>query len=526
VPARRGGIDRNATELENRSVFPPREAEPDLSHAYFDDSARGDDLHRRSLRGGAMAMISQGGNVVTQVISTIVLARILLPEDFGLVAMVAAITGYIAMFVDLGTRDAVAQHTQLSEGEASALFWITAATGSFFTLLTVSCAPLIAEFYALPKLKAIAVVMSIPFMLSGLYYQQYALMRRALMFRKLAIIDISGNVIGTGLAILLAHFGYGYWALVWKPAMTAFATACAVWATCGWWPKRPAFTAGVRVMIRFGLNVTGFSIADAISRSVDRVAVGHRFGPRELGFYQNALNVYDNLIGVTAAPLHNVASATLSKLRDDRDALKRAWSTALSSLAFFAAPAFAVLAVVGQDLVVLLLGEKWRTAGVILSVIALRGPAQVVASTHSWLHVAAGRPDRWRHWGVFNCGLTIIALFCGLKYGAIGVAVSYAVLIYVITVPALLYAGHPLGIRTRDVLQAIGPQLVCALATAGLGFALQKTLLASVAAPVRLVLLCFICSSFYLAVMVFGFRITKPLAVAASLLRRREPVGD
>jgi polysaccharide transporter, PST family len=495
-----------------------------MSHAYFDDSARGDDLHRRSLRGGVLTIISQGGNVVTQVISTIVLARILVPEDFGLVAMVSAITGYIAIFVDLGTRDAVAQHARLAEGEASAMFWITAATGLTFALVTVLCAPLIAGFYGLPKLKTITMLMSIPFLLSALYYQQQALMRRALMFRQLAIADVSGNTIGAGLAILLAHLGYGYWALVWKPAITALATGCGIWATCGWWPGRPAFTSSVKGMVRFGLNVTGFSITDAISRSVDRVALGHSYGPRNLGFYQNALNIYDNSVGVTL--LHNVATATLSKLREDLGALKRAWSTALSSLAFFAAPAFVVLAVIGQDLVVLLLGAKWTTAGTILSVLALRGPAQVVATTNSWLHVAAGRPDRWRRWGLLNCGLTICALLCGLRYGSIGVAASYAILAYLVMVPSMLYAGRPLNIGIRDVLLAVGPQICGALATAGFGFVLRETLFARVSVPARLLLLSLLCSAFYLVVMVLGFRMTKPLAVAASLVRRREPVKN
>jgi PST family polysaccharide transporter len=275
------------------------------------------------------------------------------------------------------------------------------------------------------------------------------------------------------------------------------------------------------MMIRFGLNVTGFIIADTISRSMDRVALGHNFGARELGFYQNGLNVYENAANVSAAPLHNVATATLSKLRDDVEALKRAWATALSSLAFFAAPAFAVLAVVGQDLVVVLLGPKWKTAGTILSVLALRGPGQVVATTHSWLHVAAGRPDRWRHWGVLSCGLTFIALLCGLSYGAIGVAAAYAILVYIIMVPAILYAGHPLGIRTKDVLRTVGPQVTCALATAAFGFALRQTLFDSASPLVRLLLLSLVCSAFYLAAIVGGFRMTKPLAVAASLLRRR-----
>jgi PST family polysaccharide transporter len=390
-----------------------------------------------------------------------------------------------------------------------------------FTVITVSCAPLIAGFYGVPKLKPITMSMSVPFMLSALYYQQYGLMRRALMFRKLAIIDISGNAIGTALAILLAHLGYGYWALVWKPGITAFVTACAVWTTCGWWPGRPVFTPGVKAILRFGLNVSGFIVSDTIAKSIDRVAIGHAYGPKVLGYYQNAFNVYDNAVGVSASSLHNVATATLSKLREEMDVLRQAWATALSSLAFFAAPAFAVLAVISQDLVVLLLGPKWTTAGTILSVLALRGPAQVVASSLGWLHVTAGRPDRWRRWGVLNCGFTIIALMCGLRYGAIGVAASYAVLAYLVVLPAILYAGQPLGIRSRDVLRAAGPQVVTALATAGLGYALRYTLFQGLSMPVRLALLSVLCSGFYLAVMVLGFRMTKPLAIAASLLRRR-----
>jgi PST family polysaccharide transporter len=126
---------------------------------------------------------------------------------------------------------------------------------------------------------------------------------------------------------------------------------------------------------------------------------------------------------------------------------------------------------------------------------------------------------------MINCGLTIIALLCGLRYGAIGLAVSYAILVYLITLPALLYAGKPLGIRTKDVLVTAGPQVACSLATAGFGFALRETLFAGLAMPVRLVLLCLLCSIFYLAIMVFGFRITKPLAVAASLVRRGKARG-
>lgn len=465
-------------------------------------------------------MIAQGGNVAFQVVSTIVLARILLPEDFGLVAMVSAVTGY-AFFLDLGTRDAVAQRGRVSEGEVSALFWITFALGLAFTAITVLSAPLVARFYEEPRLRHITMVMSFTFVLPTLYFQQYALMRRALMFRKLALIDVGGNFLATAIAILLAYRGYGYWALVWKPVLTALFTAFGVWSTCGWWPKQPAFTNGVRELLGFGLNVTGFTTADYVARSVDRVALGYTTGPKELGYYQNAFTVYDNALNI-CAPLYNVAITALSKLRDDLTALKKAWSTALSSLVFFAAPAFAILAVVGGDLVVLLLGSKWKTAGAILSILALRGPAHVVERTHGWLHVTAGRPERWRRWGVLNGILTIVALFCGLPFGALGVATAYTALIYLLFVPAIVYAGKPLGIVTADVFEAVGPQIVSALGAAALGFLFRYTLMQDTPPLPRLLTLGVLCGAFYLGTVTLAFRMTKPLAVAASLVRARK----
>jgi PST family polysaccharide transporter len=126
---------------------------------------------------------------------------------------------------------------------------------------------------------------------------------------------------------------------------------------------------------------------------------------------------------------------------------------------------------------------------------------------------------------MLNCGFTFIALMCGLRYGAMGVAASYAILVYIMMVPAIVYAGKPLGIRARDVFVTVGPQVVCALATAMFGLALRHMLFAAVSVPIRLSLLCLLCSAFYLTVIVLGFRMTKPLAVAASLVRRREVGG-
>lgn len=291
-----------------------------------------------------------------------------------------------------------------------------------------------------------------------------------------------------------------------------------VWSNCRWVPGIPAFSQGAKELMKFGLHLTGFTLTDYIARAADRVGLGYMVGAKELGYYHNAFTVYENSLGIVVFPLHSVAVATLSKLRDNLDELRRLWSTALSSLAFFAMPAFLILAVTGPDLIVLLLGERWAAAGVILSIFALRGHAQVVERTLGWLHVAAGRADRWMRWGVFSCVVQVIAILCGLPFGTIWVATSFTVCMYLLFVPAIVYAGRPLSIGFSHLLRAIGPQLVGSFSAAILGFGVRSTYLADASWIERFTILILVCPVAYVLVTVGIFKVAEPIEVAKRLL--------
>lgn len=484
---------------------------------YFDDQPLRDGLGRRSVRSGAIMISARAVNALVQIGSVMCLARLLTPEDYGLVAMVAALTAFAPALVDLGTRDAVVQRAGLTEAEVSALFWLTLGVGSLFAVAVVASGPLIAAFYQEPRVITIAALSSLTFLALALTAQHQALLRRALMFRELAAIDIAANVLSAGGAIIMAYQGLGYWALVMRPIALACLVAAGTWWYCGWLPRRPALTSGVGQMLRFGLNLSGFCLTDFIARNSDRVAVGRSLGARTLGFYQNALFVYDNLLDVLVFPLHQVAVSTLSKLQHDHAELRRSWAKALSTVAFYAMPAFGILAVTSADLIVMLLGPKWAMAGALLSVLALRGIAHSVERTLGWLHVAAGRADRWLRWGILATGVQLLALFCGLPFGPFGVAWALVLSMFLLFVPAVVYAGRPLGIGTRDVVAAIGPQLVGALASTGAGFALRASFLAGMPAIERMAILVLVYMVMYLVVVIGLFRVTLPLRVGLSL---------
>lgn len=487
-------------------------------HDYFGENKPHAGLGRDSLHSGVAFIAARGLNVFVQIGSTILLARLLSPQDYGLVAMVFALVGFAPMLIDLGTTDATVQRKSITHFDVSALFWLKVAIAGTLTLLLAGGSGFIASFYDEPELTGIALASCLTFIMSALSAQHFALMRRAMQFRRMAAIEILSNVISSVIAIAMALTGWGYWALVAKPILTTSVSAVGAWVSCPWLPGRPQITRPAVEMLRFGMGVTGFTMTDYLARSTDRIALGYFYGAGPLGYYQNAFLLYENLLNL-CTQVHDVAVSGLSKLRDNVDQLKRSWATALSLLSFFSMAAFAVLAVTGQDFVVLLLGQKWGPAGPLLCIFAVKGIANVVERTLGWLHVAAGRSDRWMRWGLFSAVFQLAALLAGVPFGLAGVATAHAIATFCLFVPALVYAGQPFGIGARDVLRAVGPQMVAALGTVAIGFMMQRALLADVSQLARFVISVPFCGAVYLLVAVGIFRVTRPIQIAFSLLR-------
>lgn len=487
--------------------------------SYFKENKPYSGLGRASLHGGLMLVAARLVNAVVQIGSTVLVARQLEPRDFGLVAIVLALVSFAPIVIDLGTTDASTQKSSITRSEISSLFWLNVVLGGGFTLLFAGFSRLIASIFGDPALTGIALASSMTFLLTGLAIQHYALMRRAMEFQRIALIDISANIASSVISVMMAFTGWDYWALVAKPLLTLALTAVGAWIACPWMPGRPGVTPEVTGMVRFGLGITGFAAMDQLTRSADRLALGYMYGSGPLGYFQNAFLLYSNMIAILAESLHNVAVSGLSKLRNDVEALKRSWSAALSTLSFAVCPAFAILAVTGTDFVVLLLGDKWAPAGPLLCIFALRGIPQCIERTIGWLHVVAGRSDRWMRWGFISTSVQIVALAAGLPFGPTGVATSYAIAMFALFVPAVVYAGRPIGIGAKDVLAAAGWQAAAALLTVAVGYGMQEAFLADSSRLARFLISASFSAATYLALAVGVFRVRGPVVLAISLLR-------
>ena len=486
---------------------------------YFEDHRESKDLGRRALRGGLVSVVIQYGNAALQIAAAVILARLLAPEDFGLVAIITVLTSFAPLLIDFGLLDATAQRSRITTAQVSGLFWVSSGIGLAVAVVVAAGSPLIAWLYAEPRLQPIALCTAITFVLSGLSNQHMALLRRTMQFSRIGQIQFIGTLAGIVVAVVVAMAGYGYWALVLRPITTSFCVACGVWLACGWRPGSAVFDSEVKSMVRFGLHVVGFSVAYALARAVDRIALGLFYRPDQVGYYQNAMNLYENSIYSALIQMHAVGSAALSKLQSNPAALRQKYEAALSMLAFFVMPMAAILSVTAEDLTVILLGEKWRVAGSLLGIIALRGIFNVVEGSQGWLHLSIGRADRWQNWGIVSLVVQVVAVLAGLPFGARGVAIAVVVASLLIALPSIIYAGRPIDIGAALVVRAVGPQLVGAISTAALGWWLQTALLTDYSSFVRIILSGGFCATIYLAIVVGLFRLHEPIRVAGAIVR-------
>ncbi len=407
-------------------------------------------LKTRSIRGGMITMFNYGVSFLLRTGSTIVLARLLTPRDYGLIAMVTAITSFVMMLKDMGLSTATIQKAEVNHSQVSTLFWLNAAFGFLLSVFTVGLAPLLAWFYGDPRLVWITLALSGVFLFTGLSVQHQALLRRQMKFGVLAVVEITSLTAGIIAAIIAAYFGAAYWALVIMQLVIPVANVIGLWITCKWRPGLPSRKSGIRSMLHFGLNTTGFGIVNYFSRNLDNVLLGRFYGSGVLGLYSRAYQILLMPISYIRIPLTLVAMPAMSRLQDN-PARFRAYYTKLTSLlAFVSMPLMVFLAVCSDNIVLILLGEQWSEAGILFKIMAITGFIQTVATTWGLVLLSTGRANRYFRWGVINGILTITSFFVGLPWGARGVAIAYATLTYLILFPSLLYCfkGTPVSIAT------------------------------------------------------------------------------
>jgi PST family polysaccharide transporter len=236
------------------------------------------EVSQLAVRGAGATLLSSGSGLVIQVGSTLILARLLLPSDFGLVAMVTTFSLFALNFGLNGFVEAILQADEINDQIASNLFWLNLGSGVLLTLGLAAAGSSLAKFYSDPRVMQVAVGVSLSIFLTSSSVVHLALLNRAMRFAAISANDVIARIASTVISVALAWLGWGYWALVAGVVVLPLSTTVGVWSLCRWLPSRPRRTAGTRSIINFAVHTYGRFSLNYLTRNVDNLLVGWRFG--------------------------------------------------------------------------------------------------------------------------------------------------------------------------------------------------------------------------------------------------------
>jgi PST family polysaccharide transporter len=432
-----------------------------------------EDLKAKTIRGGLARICAQGASLVLRVGSVIVLARLLSPKEFGLVGMVTAFTGMLALFRDFGLSSAAVQSTTITAEQSSTLFWINVLLGAGLGLATLAMAPAIAAFYHEPQLFGVTAVLAAGFLFNAAGIQHSALLQRQMRFTALAVISVVSLAVGTAIAIGGAEGGYGHWALVAMTITSPLIATIGFWVTTGWVPGMPRRRAGIRSMMRFGGSLTLSGLLVYIGYNAEKVLIGRFWGADAIGIYGRAYQLINIPTENLNSAVGEVAFAALSRLQDDAVRLRSYFLKGLSVVLGLTLPVTIACALFADDVVFVVLGPEWKDAVAIVRFLAPTIAIFAIINPLGWLIFAIGLVARSVKAGPVLASLMITSYVMGLPYGPKGVAFAYSAVLTLWLIPHILWCVHGTVISLQDVLLAASGPLASGVLAGVLAFGVR-----------------------------------------------------
>lgn len=433
---------------------------------YFNTAHLKANLKQRSVRGGAVTLAAQGSKFILKFGSTAVLARLLAPEDYGLIGMATVVIGFVEYFKDLGLSAATIQRREINHQQISTLFWINVLISCLVALIVASLAPAIAIFYHEPRLREITFGLSINFIFGGLTVQHQALLRRQMQFTSLAKIEIFSMFVGVLTAVIAAYFGLNYWALVLMLMVTSMSNAAGVWLACSWRPGLPRRNSGVGSMLAYGGNLTGFGLVNYFSRNLDNVLIGRRWGSEQLGLYAQAYKLLLLPIQQINNPINSVALPTLSSLQTEPQKYSRYYYKAILLITTLGMPIVGLMFASADKVILLMLGQKWLGAVPLFQFLmpaAFVGTFNVAAG---WVYQSLGRTDRQFRIGIVMAMINTMLFTVSVRWGAIGVAMAYGFSQPILMILTINYCYWGTPLKVMDFAKTIARPAFAAIGAA------------------------------------------------------------
>ena len=407
-------------------------------------------LEQKTLKGIGWSTISQLGKSIFNIIITLILVRLLLPEDFGLMAMVTVFTGFSTILVNFGFGMALIQKKDVTDVDLSSVFWLNSFLGVAIAIIISLASPLVAKFYEIPELIPLTIFVSINYVFVSLSIVQRTVLKKKLIFKKLALIElvsvISSGIIGIGCAL----YGFGVWSLAVQIVCLSLFTFGLLWFGTKWKPSFVYKHSSIKSLLKLSFSILGNSSLNYATNNFDNLLIGKIFGQGTLGIYSRSMMIILMPSVIISSIITRVVFPSFSIIQDDIEKIKKIYLKMFRFVAFLSFPLMLIISIGAEPFVLSVFGEKWAEAIPLVRIFALVGIMRSLNSLVGTIFYSKNRSDLIWKVGFMKKGTIIVSILIGLYWGIQGVVIGRLIAEGINLYLSFYYGGEVLSLSVSE----------------------------------------------------------------------------
>lgn len=378
-------------------------------------------LGNKATKGTIWSSVDRLSVIVLQFVVNLILARLLMPDDFGAIGLITIFIAVAQTLIDGGFGAALIQKKNPTQEDYSTILWWNMAFSSFLYFLLFISAPLIADFYHIEGLTYIIRGIGLILILNAIVSIQINRLRKQLYFNKIAFINIFACIIGSGTAILAAYFQYGVWSLVILQLVTSMVSLIMLWFVTRWHPSIIFSTASFKTLFSFGGYLLAANLLQTICQNLQGLIIGRKFSATQMGYYSQAQKL--DQLSSYALPqiIVQVMYPVFSQIQDDQKRLQDVVLRSIQIISFIIFPIITLLIIIAESLIETLYGTKWLPAVPYFQILCVGGLFSCLQNVNFYAIAAVGKSRELFYWSFYKWGFLLTALIVGMNFGMYGI---------------------------------------------------------------------------------------------------------
>lgn len=431
-------------------------------------------LRKQAVRSVAWSAVGTAGNQLATLVVFVVLSRLLVPDDFGVVALASVFTVVLRLLAEQGFADAIVQHPSLDDEHLDTAFCVSVGLAAVLAAALAVLSPLVANAVDSPTLTPVLASLAAILVLSSLKSVHRAILMRDLRFRSLTLRDLISVSAGGAVGVACAVGGLGVWSLVAQLLVAEIVAVILLWPTTAWRPRPRISRNHFRALFSFGASVVGFRLLRFVNTRVDNLIIGVALGTTALGYYLVAYRLLEIMIMVTTSIIGAVSFPLFSRIQTDRVRVQSAYYTSIGLTSLIAFPAFLGLIAIAPEMVSLVFGGKWDPSVPTMRVLALAGLIRSILDVNGVVMKSLGHPTRRLAIMGLTSALLVATFLVVVRWGILAVAIGFTCVTYLMG-PLWVLASHRLiRLDARRYWDQIWPPLVASTTMVGVVFLLKR----------------------------------------------------